>query len=640
MPIIPTIGRKSLKMRSLIAFVYVVLVLGACTTVYPFMIMLGSSVTSLNDFQQYRVIPRYLYNEEALRVKYLDDKYRPEQFGVFKLRYDIEEPVEVVVEDGTLMRRYGQFVEVTSLLKDYDLESAESQARVGDWLDFIDELPGVYKDTFFHYRIYLGEAQVGFQEFLKEKYGSVEAMQDALKEVVATFVEIDPPFEAYARHSWFPADDQKMRDWLEYRETLQPHMFNVTMVRELWEADLQDVYPEIEGLNSAWGAEYEYFWQIPFADTKPAGRAGEDWEAFIRKKVPLRYAYLEVAEAGAAYVEFIKRRYRDVKSYNLNCGDDAASFEDAELASRPPVGSIGYQTWQDFYQLAAPIESIRIDGPDARYSTFLRSRHANAESLNAAYGTAFASFDDVEPPWRLTDYQDLKTRQRDIRWTFLTRNYVYVIRRVFLQGRPIINTFVLVVLTVGSAVTINPLAAYALARYRLSYSAHVLIFMLATMAFPAEVAMIPNFLLIKELGLLNTFAALVLPGLASGYSVFLLRGFFDSLPQELYEAASIDGASEFKMFWVITMPLSLPILSVIALFSFSRAYGSFLWAFTVCQDSKMWTLMVFLQQFQAGMKSHPYLVMASLVIAAIPTIVVFLSAQKVLMRGIVVPTMK
>ena len=96
--------------------------------------------------------------------------------------------------------------------------------------------------------------------------------------------------------------------------------------------------------------------------------------------------------------------------------------------------------------------------------------------------------------------------------------------------------------------TVNPLAAYALSRYRLSYTPKVLIFMLATMAFPAEVAMIPNFLLIKQLGLLNTFAALILPGLASGYFIFLLKGFFDSLPAELYEAASIDGASELRMF--------------------------------------------------------------------------------------------
>ena len=94
------------------------------------------------------------------------------------------------------------------------------------------------------------------------------------------------------------------------------------------------------------------------------------------------------------------------------------------------------------------------------------------------------------------------------------------------------------------------------------------------------------------------------------------------------------------MFWMITMPLSTPVLAVIALFAFGTAYGSFLWALTTCQDPKMWTLMVFLHQFQQTYVGAPYLVMASLVIAAIPTVVVFLSAQKVLMRGIVVPTMK
>jgi multiple sugar transport system permease protein len=356
--------------------------------------------------------------------------------------------------------------------------------------------------------------------------------------------------------------------------------------------------------------------------------------------IPLRYVKLDVDKAESAYVEFIRERYRDVKSYNVTTGDDAVSFEHAALSDYPPADSPAYQTWQDFYERAAPIASIVIESADVLYERFLRAKYSNVAALSEAYGTDHTAFAEVQPPWREADYQDLMTRKSEIRWSFLTRNYVYVIKHVFLQGRPIFNTFVLVTLTVVAAITINPLAAYALSRYRLRYGPRVLIFLLATMSFPAQVAMIPNFLLIKELGLLNTFAALILPTMANGFSVFLLKGFFDSLPQELYEAASIDGASEFRMFCTITMPLSLPILSVIGLYAFGAAYGSFLWAFTVCQDKKMWTLMVFLQQFQAGMRSHPYLVMASLVIAAIPTIVVFLSAQKVLMKGIVVPTMK
>jgi multiple sugar transport system permease protein len=182
------------------------------------------------------------------------------------------------------------------------------------------------------------------------------------------------------------------------------------------------------------------------------------------------------------------------------------------------------------------------------------------------------------------------------------------------------------------------LAAYALSRFRLKYTNQILLFLLATMAFPAEVAMIPNFLMIKELGLLNTFWALVLPGVANGFGIFLLKGFFDSLPPELYEAGIMDGASEMTMFWRITLPLSKPILAVLALTAFTVAYGEFMYAFLVCQKQEMWTLMVFLYEFQQ--QASVPLVLTSLVLASIPTLVVFIFCQNIILRGIVVPSFK
>ena len=104
------------------------------------------------------------------------------------------------------------------------------------------------------------------------------------------------------------------------------------------------------------------------------------------------------------------------------------------------------------------------------------------------------------------------------------------------------------ILSILLALIVNPLAAYALSRYNLPSQYKILLFLIATMAFPAVVTMIPNFLLLRDLGLLNTFAALLLPGMANGYSIFLLKGFFDSLPKELYEAADIDGATEWNKF--------------------------------------------------------------------------------------------
>ena len=166
----------------------------------------------------------------------------------------------------------------------------------------------------------------------------------------------------------------------------------------------------------------------------------------------------------------------------------------------------------------------------------------------------------------------------------------------------------------------------------------ILLFLMATMAFPPMVTAIPNFLMLRQLNLLNTFAALILPGMANGYAIFLLKGFFDSLPRELYESAELDGASEWTIFWQLTMALSKPILAVIGLAAFTAAYSNFMFAFVVCQDEKMWTLMVWLYQLQQN--SGQSVMYASLIIAAIPTFIIFLFCQNLIMRGIVVPSEK
>ena len=121
-------------------------------------------------------------------------------------------------------------------------------------------------------------------------------------------------------------------------------------------------------------------------------------------------------------------------------------------------------------------------------------------------------------------------------------------------------------------------------------------------------------------------------------SFFLLKGFFDSLPPELYEAGLIDGASEWRMFRSITLPLCKPILAVLALGAFTAAYGMFMHAFLICQDPDMWTIMVFLYEFQ---QTHAVpMIMAALVVAALPTLLVFVFCQNIILRGIVIPTFK
>ena len=142
----------------------------------------------------------------------------------------------------------------------------------------------------------------------------------------------------------------------------------------------------------------------------------------------------------------------------------------------------------------------------------------------------------------------------------------------------------------------------------------------------------------SDVSLLNTFYALILPSVAEGFAIFLLKGFFDSLPQELYESADIDGASEWTKFWTISMNLSKPILAVLGLSAFIAAYSNFMFALIVIPDQKMWTLMVWLYQLQS--RSGLGVVYSSLIIAGIPTLTVFIFCQNIIMRGIVVPVEK
>ena len=219
-------------------------------------------------------------------------------------------------------------------------------------------------------------------------------------------------------------------------------------------------------------------------------------------------------------------------------------------------------------------------------------------------------------------------------------NYRLVGEYLFVRGRAFLNTVLLVLLSVLAGLTVNPLAAYALSRFRMRHTEQLILFLLATMAFPAAVTAIPGFLLIRDLGLLNTLAALVLPTVASGMAIFILKGFFDALPRELYEAAAIDGASELTVFLKITLPMTTPILAVNALNHFLAAYNSWEWAFLVCQKESNWTIAVWMYQMSQQMSGQPWCVMAGFVLVSLPTAAVFLLCQKVILRGIVLPSMK
>lgn len=339
-----------------------------------------------------------------------------------------------------------------------------------------------------------------------------------------------------------------------------------------------------------------------------------------------------------------------IKDFNAKYGTHHASFSDIPFSATVP--SVAADTWflfvskilrPDFVRLTETGEKHFLESGLTR-DEFIRRQSLppdlKVHTLDVLFTewAATRGLDATAIPQQDLDFYYFSAQKSRWRGVFLTQNYSVVLDEILVHGRAITNTLILVVLSVTGALIINPMAAYALSRYRPKFTYQIILFCLVTMALPAEVTMIPVFLQLKEFGLLNTFGALVIPGLANGFSIFLLKGFFDSLPRDLYDAADLDGAGEFTIFWQITMNLSRPILAVMALGAFTNAYGTFMYALILCPDPKMWTIMVYLFQLMQSVGSP--ILYAALIIVSIPTVLIFIFCQNIILKGIVVPSEK
>ena len=397
----------------------------------------------------------------------------------------------------------------------------------------------------------------------------------------------------------------------------------------------RDVYPDAPSAWTSWEAvAKDRAGVAAFARRELA--AVESPEAWPQAKARAEHFVQTLAATDARHLvcdydardvaRFVKSRYGTIDALNAAWPVRYRSFFDVSFSAEskmPPEKVIEnnekFTTWDAFKVWYTTNALVRGDYVSRAMPTSLAD---HAAEIRNALAVQF-----VEHGWR------------DFLGSALA-NYRLVGDYLFLRGRAFANTLILVILSVLASLTVNPLAAYALSRFRLPSTEKIILFLLATMAFPAAVTAIPGFLLIRDLGLLNTFAALVLPTVASGMSIFILKGFFDALPRELYEAAAIDGASEWTVFRRITLPMTTPILAVNALNSFIHAYSSWEWAFLVCQKESHWTLAVWMYQMSQTFAHQPWCVMAGFVLVSLPTAAVFLLCQRVILRGIVLPSMK
>jgi len=596
MGLIPKTGRRSLKVRMLFFGMFTVLSLGALSMLLPFGLMLSGATRTGVDQQEFRLLPRFLSDDTVLFRKHIEALYN-ESPAMLRAAWRSEDVdfsrLELLAEED--------------LNRDAVYAWREFSVSAGETVMPGYSLAPVSRSRPLNVR--------GFARYLKTSVSPRIARVNA-------GMEMDfPDWNAFAV---LPPDDRSRlgivgdtawwRAWATYLREEAP-------VWTLSSPDLGGFFHE-----RVWVPLHGRDAEAPgLTERLPGSEAADEaWLSFVRGIVHPRFVRVDPA-AVPAWRELLRQRHVDLETFRRVTGQEAAQWEGISLPGRWSEAGRMQADWEAFLQgwkdpsgelHQAPPGSLSLDSADLRWS---------AQSGRP-------------PPQRDEDQLRFEENKRVIRRHFLTQHLATVWEILILDGRGLGNTVFYCAAAVLLALFVNPLAAYALSRFRPPNAYALLLFLLLTMAFPPMVTQIPVFLMLRDFGLLNTFWALLLPGMAHGYSIFLLKGFFDSLPRDLYESAALDGAGEIRMFWMITFSLSKPILAVIALSAFVSAYTNFMFALLICQDESMWTLMVWLYQMQQNY--GPGVMNAAFVLAALPTLLVFLIAQNQIMRGIVVPVEK
>ena len=216
---------------------------------------------------------------------------------------------------------------------------------------------------------------------------------------------------------------------------------------------------------------------------------------------------------------------------------------------------------------------------------------------------------------------------------FVWKNYVQAWQVVPFAKFYLNSIFVTACVTFGQVAT-SAMAAYSFARLKFPGRDKIFFGYLATMMVPGAVTMIPVFILLRQFGWIDTYKALILPGIFTAYGTFMLRQFFLTLPKELEDAAKIDGCSYLGIFWRIILPLSKPALATLTTFTFMGAWMNFMWPLIVINTEEKFTLPVGLAYFQSLHHTDWTLLMAASVMMILPILLVFIFNQRFFVEGI------
>ena len=218
-------------------------------------------------------------------------------------------------------------------------------------------------------------------------------------------------------------------------------------------------------------------------------------------------------------------------------------------------------------------------------------------------------------------------------------NYRALFQRIGMGGYFLNSVLVSSAITLLSLL-INAMAGYAFAKLRFAGRERIFKALLAALVIPSQVTMLPLFLMLKEMGLVNSYAGVVIPGLASIFGIFLVRQYARSIPDELMEAARIDGAGEWRIFFRIVLPMLKPVLVTLAIFTFMGSWNDFMWPLIVLTDQTHQTLPVALASLSREHIQDVEMMMAGAVLTVTPVLLLFLVLQRYYIQGLLLGSVK
>jgi multiple sugar transport system permease protein len=248
--------------------------------------------------------------------------------------------------------------------------------------------------------------------------------------------------------------------------------------------------------------------------------------------------------------------------------------------------------------------------------------------------------------WMFSTSFKLKSQlfTKEIHWipkVITTENYTKILNNPSTPiGTWFRNSLIVASITTVIKLVIDSLAGYAYARMEFPGRKQIFGLLLATLFLPGVMFLVPNFVTVARLGMLNHFSGVIIPAIASVFGVYFMRQFFESLPKELEEAAEIDGANRFQIFWQVALPLAKPALATLAVIEFLASWNDFLWSLLVLKDRTVQTLQPGLRTLQGAYTSEYGLMMAGAVIVAIPVLLIYILLQRYIVQSVATTGLK